>query len=302
MYLSSGMTTYFELSVSKPHSFAANLLRLKLGIYGRAVKHIDVHFHWANKKTVRGFCRKQAKDFNSSLKSLPKVIFDKRSRRIEVEVVSSRFFEEQKENRPSKTDLKHGNAEFLAALKHIKEEGKLNIALLDIDRLIRESTRILHADIPNAAERNLIDQWSSEWSCMAIANTWPFERLIANDEYWTLFHPNARSLLVTPNFWTKELGSPHGSDVGADVFREFQSLECYSSTHLTLKVLAGVAERVEHFAARAERIWERTSFNISFEDSSCDGTLKMLVYFSTIDEIALGYAFCCLQTPRTMFS
>ena len=182
MYLSSGMQTYSTITLSEPHAYAADLLRLKLGIYGRAVKHIDINFHWANKKPVGSLMREQAKDFNESLKNLPRVKFDRRNRRIEVDVVSSRFFEEQKDKRPSKNELKYGNAEYLEALELIKEKVKFDGESFDIDQLTREATGILDEGIPNAAERRKVEDLENEWSYVPIANTSPFEFLVAGKD------------------------------------------------------------------------------------------------------------------------
>ncbi len=227
------------MTLSRPHAYAAYLLSLKLGIYGRAVNSINIDFHWANKNPKSRSLCDQAKEFNESLKKLPRLKFNKRDRSIDVDIVSLQFAEEQKDERPTRSDLKHGTAEFLEALLLIKEKLKFDAEIFDINGFIREATGILNEPLPNAAERKKVVELTREASDVAYANTCPLEYLTEMDE-WQLFHANAKSLLVTPIFWTKKHGGPHGTEVGADVLREFARWNVAHRRTSPLKFLAAL--------------------------------------------------------------
>lgn len=213
---------YYSMGGVAVHSFIGDLLTLRLGNYGSAVKEIDITVCFRHAKKAPKPDLEHALDvFNNFIKSLPKVTFLRKAKRIEIYFVSDNFTGEYYENgrEPMLKDYQTAAEEIATLLPLIQKKIKSSDKF-DKHSFVADAEAILSSRVMSLSEWKKIGRQADKQVQAENAARDPWELL---EIEWNKFHRNARKILDDPFFWDcADEFAPHGNDTGADVLEAFR--------------------------------------------------------------------------------
>jgi uncharacterized protein YfeS len=204
------------------HSFIGDLLTLRLGNYGSAIKEIEITVCFRHASRVpKPDLQYAFEDFHKFVKSLPKVTFLRKAKRLEIYFVSDNFTGEYYENgrEPTLKDYRTAAEEIAASLPLIQK--KINSSdKFDKQSFLADAEAVLSSKVKSLGEWRKIGRQADKQVQAENAARDPWELLEID---WNKFHRNARKMLDDPFFWDcADDFAPHGNDTGADVLEAFR--------------------------------------------------------------------------------
>ena len=237
MQVSVVKQTYDSFGGTAIHSFIGDLLTVRLGDYGTAVKEIDITacFRHSNRKP-KPTLEDLFDEFHGDLDSLPRITFQRKAKRIKIEFASDNFTAEDDVGRrkPTLKNCQVAAREIAALLPLIQKKIKSGDKF-DIQSFVSDAEAILSAKIKSVKEWKQIGRQAEKQIQAEDAAKSPWELLEVD---WDKFHRKARSILDDPFFWdAADDFAPHGNDTGADLLEDFRRWHRKHSTTAPLKFL-----------------------------------------------------------------
>ena len=213
--------TYNTFGGSAIFSFVGDQLMVQLGEYGGAVNSIEITAYLRSPTrnplpTLEGIFDR----YHEYLKSLPKITFWRKLKRVEIGFLSDSFTVTDKEGwHPSVEKSFVAAREVSEVLPLLKKRVKPDDDF-ETARFLMEASEALSRKPSSLDEWEKIGERAKQKRQALYAAKSPWEQLGID---WSQFHPLAREILDDPIYWdcASDL-APHGNDTGADLLADYR--------------------------------------------------------------------------------
>ncbi|MEX1028143.1 MAG: hypothetical protein WD049_09090 [Candidatus Paceibacterota bacterium] len=213
--------TYNTYGGSTLYGSAGDLLTSRLGEYGSAIEEIEVVACLRSKsRKFRPTLEGLFDQFHEYIKSLPRITFRRKLKRVKIEFLSEHFTADDEKERNATPKQRMTAAQEVAEVLPLLRKRIKPTDEFDVERFLADASEVLATKIQTVEEWETVREAAVKKRLAIRATKSPWELLEVD---WDQFHPNARDILDEPFYWecANDL-APNGNDTGADLLEDFR--------------------------------------------------------------------------------